>query len=143
VKKEKNITYDFEYTKNDIIIKESKSGYQIDLRKRLLDFAVNSIKFLMTLPKNKEFNVFSYQYSKSSTSIGANYEEAQSSTYKEFISKTRISLREANESLYFLKVMDELQIGNDVKRKELIGECTEIGRILGSIVSKAHKNIKK
>jgi len=143
MKNENNISYDIEYSSDNIVVKEPINGYQIDLRKRLLDFAVNSIKFLMTLPKNKEFNVFSYQYSKSSTSIGANYEEAQSSTYKEFVSKTRISLREANESLYFLKVMNELEIGDDVKRKELIGECTEIGRILGSIVSKAHKKIKK
>ena len=96
----------------------------------------------MTLPNKKEFDVFRYQYSKSSNSIGANYEEAQASTYKEFTSKTRISLREANESLFFLRVMNELEIGDNILRKELINECSEISNILGSIVSKADKKNK-
>jgi len=55
-----------------LIIKDKSNGYEIDLRKRLLNFAVKSFKFLMTLPNKKEYDVFRYQYSKSSTSMGAN-----------------------------------------------------------------------
>ncbi len=143
MKKEQNIKYEIEIDSDKIIVKETTGGYKIDLRKRLLNFAVKSIKFLLTLPKLKEYDMFRYQYSKSSNSVGANYEEAQSSTYKEFTSKTRISLREANESLFFLRVMNELEIGDDTLRIELIQECIEITKILGSIVSKAHRNIKK
>ena len=122
---------------------EAKSKYKVDLDKRLLLFSVNIIKFLQTLPYKKEFEVFRYQLSKSATSIGANFEEAQSTTYKEFIQKLRISLREANESKYWLRVIKELNISNAQKTDELLKEVDEISKILGSIVSKADKNFNK
>lgn len=120
---------------------EKESEYS-DLRKRLLKFAVESIKFLKTLPANKEYDVLKYQYSKSSTSIGANYEEAQSSTYREFLSKLRIALREANESKYWLKIITELNIGEQRKREFLMSEIESISKILGSITSKVDKKLK-
>ena len=122
---------------------ETKSKYKVDLDKRLLTFSVNIIKFLQTLPYKKEFEVFRYQLSKSATSIGANFEEAQSTTYKEFIQKLRISLREANESKYWLRVIKELNISNSKITDELLKEVEEISKILGSIVSKADKKISK
>ena len=120
-----------------------KSHYKVDLDKRLLLFSVNIIKFLQTLPYKKEFEVFRYQLSKSATSVGANFEEAQSTTYKEFIQKLRISLREANESKYWLRVIKELNISNAQKTDELLKEVEEISKILGSIVSKADKKLNK
>jgi len=53
-------------------VKESKSEYKSNLRKRLFKFAVDTIRFLGTLPYNKEYDVFRYQLSKSGTSMGAN-----------------------------------------------------------------------
>ena len=122
---------------------EAKSKYKVDLDKRLLKFSVNTIRFLQTLPYKKEFEVFRYQLSKSATSVGANFEEAQSTTYKEFIQKLRISLREANESKYWLRVIKELNISNAQKTDELLKEVDEISKILGSIVSKADKKLNK
>jgi len=123
-------------------ISERESKYQIDLNKRLLNFSVNTIKFLQTLPYKKEYDVFRYQLSKSATSIGANFEEAQSTTYKEFIQKLRIALRESNETKYWFKVINELKISNKNQLKYLQKEIDEISRILGSIVSKADKTIR-
>ena len=68
-------------------------------------------------------------------------EEAQSTTYKEFIQKLRISLREANESKYWLKVIKELKITDEKELNTLINEVVEISKILGSIVSKADKKV--
>jgi four helix bundle protein len=53
------------------------SATKNDLDKRLFDFAVRVIKFLRTLPATSEYNVIKYQLTKSATSSGANYEEAQ------------------------------------------------------------------
>ena len=39
-----------------------------DLNERLLDFVVRTIKFLRTIPHDKEYDVFRYQLSKSSSS---------------------------------------------------------------------------
>ena len=48
-----------------------------DLEQRLFKFAVRTIKYLRKLPSIEEFKVIRYQLTKSSSSSGANYEEAQ------------------------------------------------------------------
>jgi len=134
--------YSLEYNNHEVIIREKKSKYNLDLRKRLLEFAVESIIFIRTIPYKKEYDVFRYQFSKSCTSIGANYEESQSSSFREFIQRIRISLREANESKYWLRIMDRLDIGDTEKRKHLLREAEEIALILGSIVSKLYRKMQ-
>ena len=114
-----------------------------DFRERLLSFSVDTIKFLKTLPFRKEYDVLRYQLSKSATSIGANYEESQSSTYKEFFQRIKIALREANETIYWLKVIEKLNIADNKINIKLKNEAIEISLILGSIASKADKNINK
>jgi len=42
--------------------------YKKDLEERLIEFAVDSIKFLKSLPYKSEYNVLRIQLSKSSTS---------------------------------------------------------------------------
>ncbi len=80
--------------------------------------------------------MFFIQLSKSATSIGANNEEAQNSTLKEFLQKIRIALREANETRIWLKLFHELHLGDEVARNELLKEITEICLILGTIAIK-------
>ncbi len=135
--------YEIEYTNKEIITNETKTKYKIDLRKRLINFAVNSIKFLMTLPNKRVYSVFQWQFSKCVTSIGANYEESQATTTKEFVQKVRIALREANESNYWLKLMEELKLGDDKQRSNLIKESRELALILGAIVSRIDKSQKR
>ena len=69
--------YQIKYSKNKLSISDIAGKYEVDLKKRLLDFAINTMRFIMTLPYKKEFDVFRYQLSKSATSIGANYRETQ------------------------------------------------------------------
>ena len=123
-------------------IAEITANYKSDLRERLLNFSIDVIRFLSTIPYKKEYDVLRFQLSKSATSIGANYEEAQATTYKEFIQKIRISLREANETIYWLKIISRLQIGNKDNREYLMEESKEIALIMGSIVSKADRKLK-
>jgi four helix bundle protein len=133
------------YLADDVItqiVKDQSHNYNIDFRERLLNFAVTTLKSLRNIPDHRELEVIKYQLSKSATSIGANYEEAQSSSYKEFGHKTRIALREANETKYWLKILDRLDIGENIVREKLLQEIDEISRILGSIVSKVDKKLK-
>ena len=135
----------YTYSPDDIVLqvlKEENEKYAIDLRERILNFAVQLFKLIASLPKDKEFDVIRIQISRSGTSIGANYEEAQSSTYREFSHKTRIALREANETKYWLRVLEKLAIGDTELLKSLLNEINEISKILGSIVSKIDKKIK-
>ena len=51
--------------------------FKNDLQCRLFQFAVQAILLVRCLPKGKEYDVISLQFLKSSSSSGANYEEAQ------------------------------------------------------------------
>ncbi len=53
-----------------------------DLSERLFNFGVRNMKFLKNFPNEPESNNVRYQLSKSSTSSGANYEEAQAGSSK-------------------------------------------------------------
>ena len=73
---------------NKFLVKEVENKYQIKLTDRLFQFVVNVFRFLNTIPKDKKYDVFHYQLAKSSSSMGANYEEAQGAfSKKDFASK--------------------------------------------------------
>lgn len=113
-----------------------------NLIERLFNFAVNVLKFLKKLPRTPEMNVVRYQLAKSSTSSGANYEEAQAGSSKpDFNNKVRIALREMRESNYWLRIikatMDENKLDNELI--PLIDESSQLKKILGSIVTKTNK----
>jgi four helix bundle protein len=76
-----------------------------------------------------------FQLSKSSTSVGANYEEAQAGLSKaDFKNKCKIYLREARESNYWLRVLKELLEKDDIELNRLLNESLEIKNIFGAIV---------
>lgn len=110
-----------------------------DLLKRTFDFGVTVIKYLRTLPDTSDLRVIKYQLIKAATSIGANYEEAQAGSSKaDFINKVNISLKEAREANYWLRMMNALE---DEKEELLviIKESNEIKNILGAIVKNARE----
>ena len=115
-----------------------------ELTQRLFKFAVRTIRFLKTLPESPEVKIIRYQLIKSSSSSGANYEEAQAGSSKaDFTNKVRISLREMRESNYWLRlikaVVDKVYDADELEW--LTNESSELKKILGSIVQKS--GIKK
>jgi four helix bundle protein len=107
-----------------------------NLLDRTFKFGVNCIIFLRTLPRDFEYNVIKLQLTKSSTSIGANYEESQAGSSKaDFKNKVRISLREARESNYWLRVIKALERPENEQLESLIQESKELKNILASIIN--------
>jgi len=117
----------------------------IDLADRLFNFAVRVIKFLRKLPYEPELNNIRYQLSKSSSSSGANYAEAQAAYSKaDFLFKIDISLREMRESNYWLRLIDatsEFEGILKVELTDLIKESAELKNILGKISSSTRNNM--
>lgn len=112
-----------------------------DLLNRTFVFGVNCLKFLKTLPNSYEINVVKVQLSKSSTSIGANYEESQAgSSRADFRNKIRIALREARETNYWLRIIKELEVSDNDKLSVLLQESLEIKNILGAILNKTKED---
>ena len=114
---------------------------QNDLSKRLFTFSVRTIKYLRTLPNEPEYKVIRYQLIKSATSVGANYEEAQSAASKaDFHNKIKIALKEMMESKYWLKIIQAIRKdSNQAELEFLIKEYDELNKILGSIAVKTKK----
>ena len=52
---------------------------------------------------------------------------------RDFIHKTGIALKEAQESHYWLRLIDSTLLSHDSEIETLIGEAFEISRILGAI----------
>lgn len=114
--------------------------YENDLKERLFRFAVRSIKYTRLLSTSPEYNVIKYQLTKSATSSGANYEEAQAGSSKaDFTNKIRIALREMRESNYWLRILKGIQFEKDQELDNLIQESKELKLILGAIVQKSRQ----
>lgn len=109
-----------------------------ELEKRTMEFAINIIKLSVSLPKTEEFHVIKTQVSKSGTSVGANYHEANRSRSKaDFSNKIKICESEANETLYWLEIIEhtsdvrsELLLLMKIESKELIALFTSISNSL-------------
>ncbi|NHM01102.1 four helix bundle protein [Flavobacterium sp. KDG-16] len=111
-----------------------------DLLKRTFNFGVDCLKYLRKLETNPENNLVRFQLGKSCTSIGANYEASQAGSSKaDFINKVKISLREARESNYWLRILKELTENKDIQLEILIQESKEIKNILSAIVNHSNK----
>lgn len=108
-----------------------------DLLERTFNFGVRCLKLLKTFQNTSEYQIIKFQLGKSSTSIGANYEEAQAGSSKaDFKNKVRISLKEARESNYWLRVLKALDENPNSELEFLVNESNEIKNILASIIKK-------
>ncbi len=112
----------------------------ISIQERTENFAIRVIKAYVELNK-RNFDdagkVLSKQFLRSGTSIGANCSEAKyAQSNKDFINKYSIALKEANESLYWIKIMIKSDIAPESRFKNLIEENDRIIRILVSSINK-------
>jgi four helix bundle protein len=105
-----------------------------DLEDRTLEFGKNIIKFCQALTRNTINNELVRQLVKSGTSIGANYREANGAeSKKDFTHKIGISLKEAKETQYWLKLILETNIESQKRIELLLKESLELIKIFSSI----------
>ena len=98
-------------------------------------FALEVIKIYKYLINEKKEYVLSKQLLRSGTSIGANINEAISGQSKrDFVHKLSIALKEARETLYWLKLLADSGYIELQNFSTLSGSCEEIIRILSSII---------
>jgi four helix bundle protein len=107
-------------------------------------FAVRCVKLYKFLSnEHKEF-VLSKQILRSGTSIGANVEEANSGqSKKDFIAKLSISLKEANETHFWLRLLHDCDYLNQQMFDSLLTDCNELIALLTKIIITARKNVNK
>ena len=105
-----------------------------DLEKRTRQFAVKIIRLSALLPNTPEARVIRNQITKSGTSIGANYREANRARSKaDFKNKIKICESEASETQYWLEVIVEAKWLPWERIKLEYEECNELLALLTSI----------
>lgn len=96
-------------------------------------FALAVIRFCRTLPREPECGVIKYQLLKSGTSVGANYRSScRGRTTREKRSKLGIALEEADESDYWLTLLEFIDMGNKDQRAALLKECGEFIKLFST-----------
>jgi four helix bundle protein len=106
-----------------------------DLRDRTKAFALQIIRMFATIPKTTEAQVLGKQVLRSGTSIGANCREAYRGRSKaEFIAKCGDSLRELEETAYWLELLVDGKIVPVEKLAALRQECDELIAIFVTIL---------
>lgn len=107
----------------------------LELRTRQLGISI--IKLSASLPNTIEAKVIKNQITKSGTSIGANYREANRSRSKQdFKNKIKISESEASETEYWLEIIKDLNWIDDNLLSIITKEVKEILAIFTSISKK-------
>jgi four helix bundle protein len=107
------------------------------LEKRTRDFAVRIIRLSSRLPKTPEGSVIRTQITKSGTSIGANYREAnRSRSQADFKNRIEICESEASETKYWLEIISDLHWLPKEQLKPIHEEGSELLAIFTSISKK-------
>ena len=105
-----------------------------ELKERIRRFGIRILKMSDHLPKSYSALVISRQITRSASSAGANYREANRSRSKaEFKSKIRICESELSETQYWLEVINETGwlTASDIKAEN--DECGELLALFSTI----------
>jgi len=110
-------------------------GKQLENRTKL--FAISIIRLSASLPNLPEAKVIKNQITKSGTSIGANYREANRSRSKpDFSNKIKICESEASETVYWLELISDLKWVDAINLQLINTEANELLAIFTSIGKK-------
>ena len=108
------------------------------MRDRTKEFAKKIIKLCRELPNNREGRLIGNQLFNSGTSVAANYRSACRGRSKaEFVSKLGIVLEEADETQFWLELIDQMAIHGGSSAGFLMQECDEITAIMVTSIKTA------
>ncbi|MBO6537357.1 MAG: four helix bundle protein [Balneolaceae bacterium] len=110
------------------------------IQKKSFEFSLSIIRLFKRLQVEREY-IISKQLLRSGTSIGANIEEAiAGQSKKDFLAKISISLKEARETKYWLRLLSESEL-TSIDVDYYLNEVHEIVNILSAIVKTTRSNL--
>ena len=111
------------------------------LKTKAFNFSIKVINSYNKFLVNKNDSTIAKQLLRSSTSIGANINEALYAVSRaDFISKLHISLKECGESLYWLELLKNVNIKENFD--DLIRSCKELRTLLTKSIKTAKSNLE-
>ena len=103
------------------------------LEEKSFQFAIRIVNLNRFLVETKKEYVLSKQILRSGTSIGANISEAQFAQSKaDFVSKMHISLKEASETRFWLRLLEASNLIDKNLLVSIMSDCNELINMLVS-----------
>ena len=117
---------------------------RIDMKTRTKKFTIDCAILCSKLPHSREFNAYVNQLIRSSSSVGANYRASQrAKSTADFINKLKIVEEEADETIYWLEIIEETNLYHSPKINELKKELNELlSIVVSSIKTLRNKSTK-
>ena len=113
------------------------------LEEKSFAFALKIVRQCESLQKEKKEFVLSKQLLRSGTAIGALLAEGKYAQSRvDFISKLSISLKEANETKYWLRLLQKAGYLQEKTAQNLLSDIESIIRMLASSVKTSKERIK-
>ena len=111
-----------------------------EMKKRTKELAKSIIKLCRLLPDNREGRLIGNQIFRCGTSVAANYRAAcRARSTADFVSKLSIVEEEADETLFWLEIIQEMKILDDAFIDSLMEENDEIIEIIVSSIKTSRK----
>lgn len=107
-------------------------------------FAVRVVNLYKFQTAKKQEFILSKQILRSGTSIGASVKEAEHAQSKgDFLNKMNVALKEANETEYWLMLLRDTDYITTKQFDSIHPDCSEILKLLISIVKSTKASIRK
>ena len=112
-----------------------------DLKKRTKAFALRILKLVDALPKTTAGRAFASQIVRSGTSVAANYRSAcRAKSTADFVAKMSIVEEEADETLFWLELLEESELVTAAKLTAIKQEANELIAITVASIKTARRN---
>ncbi len=115
-----------------------------EIVKQSFNFSLRIVKLYKILRKRDTPYGICDQVLRSGTSIGANVSEGQYAYSRaDFLNKMTLSLKEANETRYWIELLHAAEYINDTEFESIQSDCNSIMKMLSSITKTTKDNLKK
>ncbi len=112
-----------------------------DLKKRTKAFALRILKLVDAMPKTTARRALASQIVRSGTSVAANYRAAcRAKSTADFIAKMGIVEEEADETLFWLELLEESELVATAKLAAINNEANELIAITVVSIKTARRN---
>jgi four helix bundle protein len=112
-----------------------------DLKQRTKAFALRILKLVDALPKTTAGLALASQIVRSGTSVAANYRAAcRAKSHADFIAKMGIVEEEADETLFWLELLEESGLIASAKLREIKKEADELIAITVASIKTARRS---
>jgi len=111
------------------------------LKKRTRQFALRVIRAVEALPRGRATDVIGNQLLRSGTSVAANYRAAcRAKSAADFVSKKGNVEEEADESMFWMELLQESGLANSKDIEELMDEADQLVAIAVASITTARRN---